>query len=83
MMSSRSTRRPQSQPSLSSIEALLLAQATWEFGTAPKDWPAIANLLSKHPLLSRPKSFFTPQVSSRHSSRICVLNVGLVVSLDV
>ncbi|KAF8639927.1 hypothetical protein AX17_001177 [Amanita inopinata Kibby_2008] len=44
---------------LSSVESLLLAQAVWELGG--NAWPAVARLLSKHPLLSRPKSFFTPQ----------------------
>lgn len=61
-MSTRSTRRPQVQTSLSPLESLLLAQATWELGAGPNSWPAIAKLLSKHPLLSRPKSFFSAQV---------------------
>lgn len=70
-MSSRSTRRTQANPALSSIEALLLAQAAWEFGAASANWSQIAKILSKHPLLSRPKSFFTAQVCgiTRRSSK--------------
>ncbi|KAJ3515118.1 hypothetical protein NLJ89_g1960 [Agrocybe chaxingu] len=60
-MSTRMSRRPQQSPSLTSIESLLLAQAAWELGAGPASWPAVAKLLSKHPLLSRPKSFFSPQ----------------------
>jgi hypothetical protein len=55
----RTTRRAQ----LNNIESLLLAQAVWEHGAAQTSWPAVAKILSKHPLLSRPKSFFTAQVS--------------------
>ncbi|KAF8621615.1 hypothetical protein AX15_007635 [Amanita polypyramis BW_CC] len=43
---------------LSNVEALLLAQAVWELGADA--WHAVAKLLSRHPLVSRPKSFFTP-----------------------
>ncbi|KAF9485329.1 Bromodomain-containing protein [Pholiota conissans] len=59
-MSTRSTRRPHVQP-LAPLESLLLAQAAWQLGAGLNSWPAIAKLLSKHPLLSRPKSFFTSQ----------------------
>lgn len=55
----RTTRRVQ----LNNIESLLLAQAVWEHGAGQASWPAVAKILSKHPLLSRPKSFFTAQVS--------------------
>jgi len=47
---------------LNNLEALILAQAVWEHGA--NAWPAVARLLAKHPLLSRPKSFFTAQVSN-------------------
>ena len=56
------TRRRQPQP-LTTIESLLLAQAVWEHGAAQSSWSEIARILSQHPLLSRPKSFFNPQVS--------------------
>ncbi|KAG5649028.1 hypothetical protein DXG03_000377 [Asterophora parasitica] len=46
---------------LNNIEALVLAQATWEHGA--NSWPAVAKILSKHPLIKRPKSFFTAQTS--------------------
>lgn len=46
---------------LSNIERLLLAQAVHEVGA--NAWPNVAKILSKHPLLSRPKSFFNAQVS--------------------
>ena len=61
-MSSRASRRPQVQTPLSPLESLLLAQATWELGAGPNAWQGVAKLLSKHPLLSRPKSFFNAQV---------------------
>ena len=48
---------------LTAIESLLLAQAVWEHGAAQSSWSEIARILSRHPLLSRPKSFFNPQVS--------------------
>jgi hypothetical protein len=56
------TRRRQPQP-LNAIESLLLAQAVWQHGAAQPSWSEIAKILSHHPLLSRPKSFFNPQVS--------------------
>jgi bromodomain-containing protein 8 len=43
---------------LSNVEALLLAQAVWELGS--NAWPAVTKLLSKHPLIKRPKAFFAP-----------------------
>ncbi|PBL02599.1 hypothetical protein ARMGADRAFT_1159114 [Armillaria gallica] len=43
---------------LSKLDRLILAQAVWEIGT---EWTAIAKILSKHPLLLHPKSFFTAQ----------------------
>ncbi|KAF8913937.1 hypothetical protein CPB84DRAFT_1757959 [Gymnopilus junonius] len=46
---------------LTSIESLLLAQAVWELGAADDSWTPVAKILAKHPLLSRPKAFFTPQ----------------------
>lgn len=46
---------------LTNLDRLILAQAVYELGS--NSWPAVAKLLSKHPLLSRPKSFFTSQVS--------------------
>lgn len=66
--STRSNRRSagsttSSQPdvsSLSNVERLLLAQAVYEFGA--NAWPHVSKLLSKHPLLSRPKAFFNAQV---------------------
>ncbi|KAF8165307.1 hypothetical protein B0H34DRAFT_688675 [Crassisporium funariophilum] len=59
-MSNRATRRPPVH-SLTPCESLLLAQAVWELGAGQNSWTAVAKLLGKHPLLSRPKSFFTPQ----------------------
>ncbi|KAF5388198.1 hypothetical protein D9615_000445 [Tricholomella constricta] len=56
-MNSRSRR----DAALKNVEALILAQAVWEHGT--NSWPVVARILSKHPLISRPKSFFTPQSS--------------------
>lgn len=71
-MTSRATRRSQAAsvepvarpadiPDTTNIDRLVLAQAVWELGTGA--WPAVAKLLSQHPLLSKPKSFFTAQVS--------------------
>jgi bromodomain-containing protein 8 len=47
--------------SLTNLDRLILAQAVYELGA--NSWSAVAKLLTKHPLLPRPKSFFTPQVS--------------------
>ncbi|CAL1700684.1 unnamed protein product [Somion occarium] len=44
---------------LSNLERLIFSQAVHEFGS--NSWVNVAKLLSKHPLLSRPKHFFTPQ----------------------
>ncbi|KXN89621.1 Bromodomain-containing protein 8 [Leucoagaricus sp. SymC.cos] len=62
-MTTRSGRRAANAdgPQLSHIEALLIAQGAWEMGTASSTWPATAKILSKHPLVTRPKSFFTAQ----------------------
>ncbi|GLB33848.1 putative bromo domain containing protein [Lyophyllum shimeji] len=56
-MSTRSRR----DAALDNIESLILAQAVWEHGADA--WPTVAKILSKHPLISRPKSFFTAQSS--------------------
>ncbi|THV08511.1 hypothetical protein K435DRAFT_824981 [Dendrothele bispora CBS 962.96] len=56
---SRATRRTQAEFELSSLDRLLLAQAVYELGG--NAWPSVAKLLSKHPLLSHPRSFFTAQ----------------------
>lgn len=45
--------------SLSNIERLLLAQSVHEVGA--NAWSSVSKILSKHPLISRPKSFFNPQ----------------------
>ncbi|PPQ98562.1 hypothetical protein CVT24_004053 [Panaeolus cyanescens] len=52
---------PPTKRNLSNLESLLLAQAVWELGATSNNWTHIAKLLSKHPLLTRPKSFFTAQ----------------------
>jgi hypothetical protein len=57
-------RRMQQEPdfsSLTQLDSLIIAQSVYETGAS--SWPAVAKLLSKHPLLSHPKSFFTAQVS--------------------
>ena len=46
--------------SLSTIECLLLAQAVYEHGADA--WQSVAKVLSTHPALARPNSFFSPQV---------------------
>ncbi|KIK68102.1 hypothetical protein GYMLUDRAFT_36932 [Collybiopsis luxurians FD-317 M1] len=61
-MGGRSTRRSQTEPdfsSLTKLDSLILAQSVYELGASA--WPAVAKVLSKHPLLSHPKSFFTAQ----------------------
>jgi hypothetical protein len=47
---------------LDSLQRLILAQAVYELGA--NAWSAVAKLLTKHPLLSRHKSLFTPQVGT-------------------
>ncbi|KAF5390659.1 hypothetical protein D9757_002760 [Collybiopsis confluens] len=61
-MGGRSTRRTPQELDfslLSKLDRLILAQSVYELGAAA--WPAVAKVLSKHPLLSHPKSFFTAQ----------------------
>ncbi|KAF7775956.1 hypothetical protein Agabi119p4_4349 [Agaricus bisporus var. burnettii] len=61
-MTTRSTKRATNEvPQLSHIEALLIAQGVWELGINSSTWSAIAKILAKHPLVTRPKSFFTAQ----------------------
>ncbi|KAG2013619.1 TATA-binding protein associated factor Taf2 [Coprinopsis cinerea AmutBmut pab1-1] len=62
-MSQARSRRPDFS-SFSNLECLLLAQAAYELGAGPESWPSISKILSKHPLLARPKSFFTPTLCS-------------------
>ena len=47
-------------PSLSTIECLILAQAVYEHGADA--WQSVSNVLSNHPALARPKAFFSPEV---------------------
>jgi hypothetical protein len=54
----------QDMTTLTNLDRLILAQAVYELGA--NSWSAVAKLLTKHPLLQRPKSFFTPQVSLVH-----------------
>ncbi|KAG1907146.1 uncharacterized protein F5891DRAFT_358200 [Suillus fuscotomentosus] len=43
--------------SLTNVECLLLAQAVYEYGA--NAWQQVSKLLSKHPITSRPKTFFS------------------------
>ncbi|KAG2077377.1 hypothetical protein BDR04DRAFT_1088364, partial [Suillus decipiens] len=43
--------------SLTNVERLLLAQAVYEYGA--NAWQQVSKLLSKHPIISRPKTFFS------------------------
>jgi hypothetical protein len=45
---------------LSKVEKLLVAQAVFELG--PDAWADVAKLLAKHPLVNRPKNYYTTQV---------------------
>ncbi|KII95162.1 hypothetical protein PLICRDRAFT_33994 [Plicaturopsis crispa FD-325 SS-3] len=53
------TSQVSKQPDLSPLESLLVAQAVHEYGA--NSWTAVSNILKKHPMLSRPKSFFSAQ----------------------
>lgn len=57
----RGTAQAKQQSSYTQLESLLLAQTVWELGANSESWSNIAKLLSSHPLISRPKSFFTAQ----------------------
>ncbi len=46
---------------LTNLERLILAQAVYEFGSDA--WMEVSKLLTRHRLILRPKSYFTPQVS--------------------
>ncbi|KIK48921.1 hypothetical protein CY34DRAFT_797711 [Suillus luteus UH-Slu-Lm8-n1] len=43
--------------SLTNVECLLLAQAVYEYGADA--WQQVSRLLSKHPIISRPKTYFS------------------------
>lgn len=47
---------------LTNVERLLIAQAVHQLGA--NAWTNVSKLLSNHPLVDRPKPFFSPQVSS-------------------
>lgn len=61
-------------PSLSTIECLILAQAVYEHGADA--WQSVSKALSKHPALTRPNSF-SPQVRAIHTNHVMysLLNV--------
>ncbi|KAF6762280.1 hypothetical protein DFP72DRAFT_1002155 [Ephemerocybe angulata] len=65
-MSARASRRAAQFDfsSLSNFECLLIAQAAHEHGAAPTSWSTVSKLMAKHPLVSRPKNFFTPTLCS-------------------
>lgn len=46
--------------SLNNTERLILSQAVYEFGS--NAWVEVSKLLTKHPLMTLPKNFFTAQV---------------------
>lgn len=58
-MASRRRSSEVDPSTLNTLEKLIFAQAVHEFGSV--GWSDVAKLLSKHPLLSRPKGFFTVQ----------------------
>ncbi|KAG9019532.1 hypothetical protein FRB90_000841 [Tulasnella sp. 427] len=71
------TRSSRSGPStddllaqLSLRDRLLFAQVVYELGCS--DWNAVADLLAKHPLMKRPKGFFTAQTC--HSIYVTLMN---------
>lgn len=50
---------------LTNTERLLLAQAVYQEGA--DDWPKVSQIISNHPLIGRPKSYFNPSVCSESS----------------
>ncbi|KAH9951585.1 hypothetical protein B0H21DRAFT_818035 [Amylocystis lapponica] len=68
MASGARTRKASTQPevdatNLNNLERLIFAQAVHELG--PEAWPKVCELLAQHPMILRPKHFFTP-----HSCRV-------------
>lgn len=45
---------------LTNTERLLLAQAVFQEGA--NDWSKVSQIISNHPLIGRPKSYFNPTV---------------------
>lgn len=62
--------------SLSTSERLLFSQGVYQLGT--NAWGELAKLLSRHPLMSRPKNYFTAQVSLL-PDYLCSSNVALSI----
>ena len=58
---------PPSMDQLTNTERLLLAQAVYQEGT--NDWSKVSQIISNHPLIGRPKSYFNPSVC--HTLRHC------------
>ncbi|KZT05506.1 uncharacterized protein LAESUDRAFT_726769 [Laetiporus sulphureus 93-53] len=55
----RARRADVDASSLNNVERLIFAQAVYEYGS--DKWGDVSGLLSKHPMISRPKNYFTPQ----------------------
>lgn len=61
---------------LTNTERLLLAQAVYQEGA--NDWSKVSQIISNHPLIGRPKSYFNPSVRPyflgfpphRHNTRV-------------
>jgi hypothetical protein len=91
MSNARSTRRSTintasnvpDMSALTNLDRLILAQAVYELGA--NSWTAVAKLLSKHPLVSRHKSLFSPQVSFTSFSSFVLTHLSgtLVMSGDL
>lgn len=48
---------------LKNVERLILSQAVYEHGS--EAWPKVSIIMTEHPMLSRPESFFTAQTCSK------------------
>ncbi|TCD69681.1 hypothetical protein EIP91_006698 [Steccherinum ochraceum] len=55
----KNVQLPPDVDSFTVLERLLFSQAVWEFGS--EAWSDVAKLLTNHPLIHRPKNFFTSQ----------------------
>lgn len=56
-----------SMDQLTNTERLLLSQAVYQEGA--NDWFKVSQIISNHPLIGRPKSYFNPTVRTLSSCR--------------
>jgi hypothetical protein len=68
---------------LTNTERLLLAQAVYQEGA--NDWFKVSQIISNHPLIGRPKSYFSPSVCTLPSppNHAIIIRIRSGMQLDL